>query len=117
MTREERMQAFAMRLDGCGWAQIGQALGYEPESVAVDLKRCIQRGPRTPRIVYPAIAEYITKQCGGSVYRFACLCGLSPSALYAPLGGRRHMTKDVADAIIAATGLSRKAAFKKEDRP
>lgn len=113
MTRDERVAAFQMRLDGKSWAQIGAALGYEPDSVAIDLKRCIQRGPRHPVIVYPAIAAYITAHCGGSIYQFAGLCGLRPGSVYDPLAGRCTVSQKMAEAVCAATGLTYEEAFRR----
>lgn len=112
MNRNDRVAAFQMRLDGKSWTQIGAALGYEPESVAADLRRILNRGPRRPHIIYPAIADYITARCGGSVYRFAMICGLRPGSVYDPLAGRCPVPKQLAEAVCAATGMTREEAFR-----
>lgn len=111
MTRNDRAAAFQMRLDGKSWAQIGAALGYEPESVAADLKRVLARGPRRPTIVYPAISDYITAHCDGSIHRFAQRCGLRPGGVYDQLTGRGPVSKRLAEAVCAATGLTYEEAF------
>ena len=33
MTKQERLKAFEMRLDGCKWAEIARALGYTSTTV------------------------------------------------------------------------------------
>ena len=37
MTKQERLKAFEMRLDGCNWSQIARAVGFSSTTVHLDL--------------------------------------------------------------------------------
>lgn len=114
MTNKERRRAFALRLEGRGWAEIGRAMGYCGSTVYEDLLSVIRRAPRQPNICYPALRRYVAEQYGGSVGRFAQECGISASTLYTVLRGKSKPSKQVLDAILSATGLSYEEAFWKE---
>ena len=62
MTKQERMKAFEMRIDGCNWTQIGRALGYASTTVQQDLMGCIMAKPRQVNCVYPAIKRVIVEE-------------------------------------------------------
>ncbi len=106
MTNLERQTAFTLRLAGCSWQEIGERLGYLPQSVYEDLERCLHRRPgSTPRCVYPVLRRVLEEACNSSVSDFAQQCGISASAAYAVLGGRCPMTERMAKRIGAAMGL------------
>lgn len=116
MTNQERIKAFALRLEGCSWKEIGKALGYSAATVQQDLKRCVGIGPRQVHCVYPALRDYITERYGGSVQSFARACGVAVSTMYAVLPGRVRPGKLIIDALLETTGLSYEDAFKRSDQ-
>ena len=48
MTREERIKAFTMRIDGHNWQEIAREIGYADCTIKNDLSACI-RIPPGPR--------------------------------------------------------------------
>jgi predicted transcriptional regulator len=112
LTREERELAFAMRLDGKTWEEIAEAIGYDTESVRKDIERVLHR-KHYSRIIYPAIKDYIQRECNGSIYSFACRCNMSKSTMYSIIcEGEKPSRKSVAK-ILEETGLKYKEAFSK----
>lgn len=106
MTNTERKTAFALRLGGESWEEIGRKLSYEESTVRQDLERCLHRGGRTVQTVYPVLGRFIDRNCGGSIRAFAQDCGLSPRLLYDVLPGRKTMSAYCLGRIAEATGLS-----------
>ena len=45
VTKEERLKAFQMRLDGETWVEIGKTLGYAHNTVQQDLKMVVCGDP------------------------------------------------------------------------
>ena len=115
MTKQERMKAFEMRLDGCNWTQIGRALGYASTTVQQDLTGCIMAKPRQVNCVYPAIKRVIVEEYGGSVSAFADACGISYGAMYYTLSGKCFVTKERQAVISKAIGIPPVEAFKREE--
>lgn len=110
MTPKEKELAEAMRLAGKTWEEIGGALNYDAETVRVAV---LHRRRREPNIIYPAIKDYIQRECNGNIYSFACRCNMSKSTMYAIIcGGEKPSRKSVAK-ILEETGLKYKEAFSK----
>lgn len=114
MTDLERKRAFALRLQGNSWAEIGQALSYSESTVRQDMERCLRGTNRCVQTVYPALRSCIRRDFGGSVRAFARACGLPPRVLYAVLPGEKPMSADCAARIQAVTGLSEDQLRQKE---
>ena len=117
MTKQERMKAFEMRLDGCNWTQIGRALGYASTTVQQDLTGCIMAKPRQVNCVYPAIKRAIVDDYGGSVSAFADACGMSHSHATSTLAGKCPVTIRAAESISKVVGLPISEAFEREEEP
>lgn len=115
MTRQERMKAFEMRLDGKSWDDIAAVLGYTTNNVRIDIIHCIRYTPRQITCVYPAIRQYITANCYGSAHQFARDCGVPYSTMGNILNGRHTPSLETATAILQATGLSVDEAFRQEE--
>lgn len=114
MTNPDRRTAFALRLEGKSWEEIGQALGYCGSTVYADLTACIRQTPRQPNICYPALRAYVAEHCEGSVLRFSAACGVRVNTLYPLFSGKTAPRQPVIDAILRATGLPYEEAFRKE---
>lgn len=67
MTREEKIKAFTMRIDGESWNAIAAELGANASLVrgtvleAIRVKQAETRTRRCGTIVYPAIAQYLAR--------------------------------------------------------
>ena len=114
MTNTERRRAFALRLDGQSWEEIGGTLGYAGNTVYQDLRDCLACRPRRIRTVYPALGRIITERYGGSVRAFSLDCGVSPRAMYDILPGRKALPPDDAEKIRRTTGLTGAELFREE---
>ena len=110
MTKEERELAERMRLAGKTWVEIGEILNYDAETVRVAVLR---QGRRESGIIYPAIKDYIQRECNGSIYSFSCRCKMSKSTMYAIICGGEKPSRKSVSKILAETNLSYKEAFKK----
>ena len=71
MTREERIKAFTMRIDGHNWQEIAREIGYADCTIKNDLSACIRIPPRPPSVLYPVIRKYIVENYGGVVKSWA----------------------------------------------
>lgn len=115
MTKQERLKAFEMRLDGCNWSQIARAVGYASTTVHQDLLGCVMTRPRLVNCAYPAIRQIITDQYGGSVSAFATALGMTQGAMYYTLSGKHEVSKKRKETISAAIGLPPETAFFREE--
>ena len=116
MTREERIKAFSMRLDGCSWQEIGKKMGYEPATVFGDVSRCIHKKRRNLPIVYPALCEICVHQFDGSISKMATAMGVSDSTLRNQLNGTCPPSGNTIRIVTEVFGLSFKDAFGRTDR-
>ena len=115
MTKQERMTAFEMRLEGRSWREIGQALGYSHTAVYNDLQSCIVTRPRQLICIYPALRQVIEQEYDGSINAFADACGVPYNTMYLTLSGRIRPNKRKS-VICSVTGLPPEEAFRlKED--
>lgn len=115
MTKQERLKAFEMRLDGENWSQIGRALGYSSGAVKQDLLGCVLTKPHQITCVYPAIRRVITEDYGGSVRALADACGISYGAMYYTLSGKCFVKPERQEIISAAIGIPASEAFTREE--
>ena len=115
MTRQERLKAFEMRLDGGTWSRIGQALGYSSTHVRQDLLSCVMAKPRQVTCVYPAIRRVIAEDYGGSVRAFADACGITYGAMYYALSGKNSVKPERQKIICTVAGLPPAEAFAREE--
>ena len=114
MTKQERLKAFEMRLDGSNWSEIGRALGYSSTAVKNDLQGCVLTKPRQVHCVYPVIRRIITEDYGGSVRAFAQDCGITYNAMYYTLSGKCDVKPERMAIISKVIGISPEEAFQRE---
>ena len=115
MTKDERIQAFEMRISGMSWEEIGLAVGYTPGGVRADLIRCVRDVFRTPNVVYPAIKKYIQREYGGSLLAFASAMGIPRTTAYRVLRSKIPPKSDVIEKILKGTGMTYETAFSLEE--
>ena len=115
MKQEERIKAFTLRCEGKTWAQIGEILHYDEQTVSKDLHAVIKRLPkRRQGIRYPHLREYVQRQCGGSITVFAGQMGVSPYRLRRVLVHGDKASPKLCSKIQTATHLSGEQVFLEE---
>lgn len=115
MTKQERLQAFEMRLDGCKWSEIARTLGYTSTTVQQDLRACVLAKPYQVNCVYPVIRRIITEYYGGSVRAFAQDCGITYNAMYYTLSGKCDVKLERMAIISKVIGIPPEEAFRREE--
>lgn len=114
MKQEERIKAFALRCEGKTWAQIGEILHYDEQTVSKELHTVIEKQPSRPAIRYPYLKEYVHRRCGGSIVVFARQMGVSPYHLRRVLVHGDSATPRLRNKIQMATKLSSEKLFSEE---
>lgn len=114
MTRDERIKAFTMRVDGYNWQQIAREVGYSDTTIKRDLEACVRVPPRPPAVIYPVVRKYIVDYYGGVVKSFIMDLndGISYSQAYQMLSGRVRATRDFRDCVAKHMGMTVEDAFK-----
>lgn len=117
MNNEDRKKAFAMRLNGATYEEIAEALHYDPGTVARDLKLVLERKARQPKIMYPAILDYVQRHCSGSIEVFARRMGVSPHRLRLVLVHGAMPSEHMLTKVSEQMGMKREEAFSHVDLP
>ena len=112
MTRAERLRAFALREAGASYEEIGAAMNYDAQTVAKDLRRVLDK-QRVTKILYPAVAAYVAKECDGSVEHLAHSLAVSPHRLRQVLYYGKQPTQRLSQKLSAALGISVEEAFRR----
>ena len=113
MTREERIKAFTMRIDGHNWQEIAREIGYADSTIKNDLSACIRIPPRPPSVIYPVVRKYIVDYYGGVVKSFIMdLGGISYTQAYQMLSGRIAATRPFRESVAKRMGTTVEAAFR-----
>lgn len=113
MTREDRIKAFTMRIDGHNWQEIARELGYADSTIKNDLASCIRVPPRSPSVIYPVIKRYIVDYYGGVVKSFIMdLEDVSYTQAYHMLSGRAAATRPFRESVAKLMGMTVEDAFR-----
>ena len=115
MTKQERLKAFEMRLDGSNWSEIGRELGYTSTTVKQDLQGCILSKPYQINCVYPAIRRIITDRYDGSIRALADACGITYNAMYYTMSGKCIVSDQRKKIIANVLGIPPEEAFQREE--
>lgn len=109
MTREEKIEAYTMRLDGHTLQEIGDKFGVTREYIRQIVGSC-GKTRTIKNCVYPAIGEWFSEH-GTSPYDLSEECGLSFRTLCNALTGKNDPSKKTIDKILSATGMTYEDAF------
>ena len=115
MTKQERLKAFEMRLDGCKWIEIARALGYTSTTVKQDLQGCVLSKPYQINCAYPAIRRIITDRYDGSIRALADACGITYNAMYYTMSGKCIVSDQRKNKIANVLGIPPEEAFQREE--
>lgn len=112
ISRQQKIEMFAMRLDGYTLQKIAKKFGVTRMCV----RQILYPDPNIPyqesveRIIYPGLRDYMLSN-GYSIKRLAIRAGLDYSALLKSLLGKSNMRQKTADKITEATGLTLEQLF------
>lgn len=110
MTREEKIEAYAMRLDGHTLQEIGDKFGVTREYIRLIVG--IRGNVRPPKnCVYPAIGKWFSEH-GASLHGFAKEYGVCLTTINNVLTGKTDPSKKTIDKILTATGMTYEEAFR-----
>lgn len=113
MNKSDRMRAFSMRCDGMTWEQIGGAMNYDARAISRDLQSVMEKPPRMPAILYPAVKEFVRQRCFGSIEVFANIMRVSPHRLRRVLVHGDKPTEALIQKIAESTGLTREEVLRR----
>lgn len=114
MTKEEKLAAYAMILDGCTQREVGERFGISKQRVS-------QLFPQTNKkvdaaaesCVYPNIAKWMMEHRSG----FAAIargCNFTTATIRYALTSGGNIRKDTVDALLRFTGMTYEEAFFRE---
>lgn len=118
MTNEEKVKAYAMRLDGATLQEVADALGVSREYIRQITPPVETHGRRRSSYdgcIFPNIANWLYDN-RYSYNRFAKLVASNSMSVYRALVGQTDMPKKLIDKILDATGMTYEEAFAKDNR-
>ena len=114
MTREEKIDAFAMRLDGKTYEEIGKHYGVSKQYVERILNASAMKGTRPlDKIIYPNLGQFIKAHYNG-VMNFCLALGYgsrNTTPMYKRLRGKAAMTISEVRNILELTGMTFEECF------
>lgn len=116
MTREEKIKAFEMSLDGATYQEIADTFGVTRQCIEQGLTRKIWRAPKKYECVFPTLKNWLLER-RVSIPRFnekAKVCK-SDNTLRRKLDGSFEFTMSEIKAILAFTGMTFEEAFWREE--
>lgn len=117
MTRDEKIQAFAMRLDGATYQEIGKKFGVSRQRIEQVINKKIQKPSRRfmgKGFLYPNLIKWMIEN-EISINELSKGIGLNRSAtLTLKLKGKSDFKKNEIDIILAKTNMNYEECFKLE---
>ena len=118
MTRDQKIEAFTMRIDGYSYREIADKMGISKQAVQDTLKRCLSRGgwdqAFCEKCVYPNIFKYMQDH-KINLSEFSTSTGIVYSNLSKFLKGASNPSQASIDKILKATGMTYEEAFWREE--
>ena len=115
MTREEKIEAFSMRLDGYTFQEIGERFGVSKTAVQQILQRAVSsNGTVHSKWVYPNLRDWIIEQ-GLSLSQMSQMFGLSVNSISTYLLGKMDPPYSFIKAVLKVSGMSFEEAFYREE--
>lgn len=114
MTREEKIDAFAMRLDGFTYEEIGQKYGMSKERVRqIFANVTAESGIARKNYIFPNIRDWMVKNKVNQYY-FAKKLGTTQTTISAILTGKHNPSFKFIQCVLETTGMTYEVAFSKE---
>lgn len=115
MTREQKIEAFTMRLDGYTLEEIGNRFGITKEAVRSMFSRITtESGIVKKQYVYPNIAKWMIENNLNQIH-FAKALGCSTNTVSSWLTGKKNPSYRFINLVLSETGMTFEEAFKRED--
>lgn len=122
MTKEEKLDILAMRLDRCTYKEIADKYGVSKQNIqqtVVQMANSINgmygiRG-RSIKAIYPNIKNWLADK-GMSACEFADLVQIDRKGIYARLRGRTQFKISEIKEILKATDMTFEEAFEEENQ-
>lgn len=118
MTNQQKVEAYAMRLDGCTLQEVANKFGVTREYIRQITPPVGNYGKKRSSYdscVYPNIANWLYDN-RYSYTRFAKYITISYRTLYSALTGSTMPSKSMIDSILAATGMTYEEAFYRPEK-
>lgn len=111
MTKEDKIKAFEMRLDGCTYEEIGKCFGVSKQNVQ-QMLTAKKIGVIRKKSVYPAIDVWLFDN-GLSWNALGSMMSdnVKINDIYKIRDGKRHLRLDHIKAILKITGMTFEEAF------
>lgn len=116
LTKEQILDACAMRLDGYTLQEIADKHGVSKQYISTLVPRISEL---STVCIFPAIRTWMRSN-GYNGKKIAEFCGVTPNAVYAWLRGINSITKANIDKMLQLTGMTYEEAFREEkpcDKP
>ena len=115
MTREEKLKACELRIDGYSYEDIGQTLNYHKETVYLFFEKllhdpALNKGVEQ-KIIYPALSQWMRRN-RVTISGFVRESGVSRTALQSTLFGLTKPRAKTINNILRVTGLDYETAFR-----
>lgn len=114
MTREEKIQAFAMRLDGATYQEIGNKFGVSRQRIEQVINKKLQKPSKRfigKGFLYPNLIKWMIEN-EMSIHDLTETLGLNRSAtLTLKLKGKSEFKKREIDIILAKTNMKYEECF------
>ena len=112
MTRQEKITAFTMRIDGASYQEIGDYLGLSRQFVMKSMKRTLDERNIKTRCVYPAISQWMNRHRVNGAELSRKLCYVQ-GTVYQYLGGYVEPSRFFREAMSKLTGISEEILFRR----
>ena len=121
MTRDEKIEAFTMHIDGYSYREIGEKFGVSRQYVEQTLKEIlpnrnstVRRTRTSEKCIYSGLSDYI-KQNNITMKKLMQVIGISHTTLNAKIIGEREFTITEFNKILEYTGMTFEECFKMKD--
>lgn len=114
LTKEQKLEMYSMRLDGCTLQEIGDKFGMTKERVRQILPNAVSRQAKLrEQSYYPNLTEWMLRNRLPSC-KAAELFGISANRLCTLINSDANISKRSIDGILSATGMTYEVAFATE---
>lgn len=115
LTREQKIEALTMRIDGYTYDEIGARLGMSKQNVHKLMQSYfLKPDKQVKKIIYPTIKDWVRSN-GTNIRELAEKAGISYQHLIFVLYGEREPGLKVIKRILDVTGLTYEEAFRVDD--
>jgi len=112
MTKEQKVEAYAMLLDGCKYQEVANKFGVSRQYIQQIYPQMEKRFVHED-FIYPNIAKWFGEN-KMTVREFAGIVNTNPSTVFSWFRGVHEPRKFFIDCILTVTGMTYEEAFREE---